>query len=230
MEVYATVLPPSFGEEIGSDHMPLPCAMLRRAADFAGSVRDAREMRTRSPVLTAAVDRQKFETHASSALESFRLGVIEASQCTMMTFRFQKGEAQFVWLADAADPDLWRAMDNMTRSRQLAFVFQEQANLWFLPWNVPSSLGQFGIYRREIGRNSVNFLAAAGGAIANASLATHLSSAFPGVDVKYRCVNILMTPHLKRVLDSIPGTATVSPDSAAAVGFASIAPSPGTVQ
>ena len=230
MQVYTTVLPPSFEEGIRSEYMPLPCAMLRRAADFAGSVRDAREMRTRSPVLTVAVDRQKFETHASSALESFRLGVIEASQCTMMTFRFQKGEAQFVWLADAADPDLWKAMDNMTRSRQLAFVFQEQANLWFLPWNVPSSLGQFGIYRREIGRNSVNFLAAAGGAMADANLATHLSTAFSGVAVKYRCVNVLMTPHLKRVLDSIPGTATVPSDSAAAVGFASIAPSPGTVQ
>ena len=230
MEVYATVLPPSFGAEIRSEYMPLPWAMIRRAGDFAGSIRDAREMRTRAPVMTAAVDRQKFEAHTSSALESFRVGAIEGPSCTMMTFRFQRGEAQFVWLGDAADPDLWKAMDNMTRSRQLAFVFRIPGNLWFFPWSVSSSLGQFEIFRREIGRNSVNFLAAAGGAIADGSIANHFSSVFPDVEVKYRCMNILMTPHLKRVLDSIPGSVTMSPDSTAATGLASIAPSPSSVQ
>ena len=230
MEASLTVLPPSFGGEVRSEYMPLPWAMLRHAADFAGSVRDARAMRSRAPVLTAAVDRQKLETHASSELEGFRLGAIVGPLCTMMTFRFQKGEAQFIWVADAADPDLWKAMDNIKRTSQLAFVFREQGNLWFFPWNAPSGLEQFEIYRGEIGRNSVNFLAAAGGAIADGSLATRLSSVFPGVEVKYRCMNILMTPHLKGVLDSISGAATVSPDSAAATGIASIAPSSSTVQ
>lgn len=230
MDVSLTVLPPSSGGEIRSEYMPLPWAMLRRAADFAGSVPGARQMRTRAPVLSAAVDRKKLESHASSTLESFRLGAIEGPSCTMMTFRFQKGAAQFVWLADAADPDLWKAMDNMTRSRQLAFVFRDEGDLWFLPWNAPASLGQFEVYRREIGRNSANFLTAAGSAIADGSLTTHLSSVFPGVEVGYRCLNILMTPHLKSVLDSIPGAAMVSPDSAAATGIASIAPSSSTVQ
>jgi hypothetical protein len=137
----------------------------------------------------------------------------------MMTFRFQRGAAQFVWLADTADPDLWKALDNMTRCRQLAFVFREEGNLWFFSWNIPSTLGQFGIYRRDIGGDNVNFLTAAGGAIADGSIATHFSSVFPSVEVKYRCINILMTAHLKRVLDSIPGSATVSPGSAAASGL-----------
>lgn len=223
------VLPPP-DLSANSEYAALQCGFLERAGTYAASSDHAARMRAGAPVFTTVVDGEKFVQYAKLGPLSFRMGAIQVDDCTIMTARLQKGGAQFIWLADAADSDFWSAMNNMSRSRELGFVFQSTDKMWFLPWQAPTSAGALERYRRHVGQKGEAFVHVASSLIADGSIEKSAESAFAGVEVGYRCINILLTRRVKAAVKSVTGAVIVPATSAVAAGAASFAPASSSAQ
>ncbi|MFM0348984.1 hypothetical protein [Paraburkholderia sp. RL17-347-BIC-D] len=182
----------------------LPAGELKAARDFMPHLDDARSLRSAAPVFVTTVDLSQFEAHRSGA-GSFRMGAMEFDDCVIVTARLQMGGMQFIWLADASDNDVWRAIDNMQRTKQAAFVFVPDGNpsdMSFIPWPLAGASSALDRYRRELGHKNGNFLAKARELINSKAVEEGAQSVIPGVSLKVTRVNLLLTKRLKNALAS----------------------------
>jgi hypothetical protein len=185
-----------------ADKAFLPAGELKAARDFMPHLDDARDLRSAAPVFVTTVDSSQFETHRSGA-GSFRMGAMEFDDCVIVTARLQMGGMQFIWLADASDDDVWRAIDSMQRTKQAAFVFVpdgDPSDMFFIPWQLPGASGALDRYRRETGRKHGNFLSKARELINSKAVEEGAESVIPGVSLQATRVSLLLTRRLKNAL------------------------------
>jgi hypothetical protein len=180
----------------------LPAGELRAVRDFTRHLDDARKLRSAAPVFVTTADSSQFATHRSGR-GSFRMGAMEFDDCVIVTARLQMGGVQFIWLADASDVEVWRAIDNMQRTRQAAFVFVMDGNgddILFLPWQLQTPSSGLDRYRREMERSQGTFLTKARELINSKAVEEGAQSVIPGVSLECTRVNLLLTTKLKNAL------------------------------
>jgi hypothetical protein len=180
----------------------LPAGELKAARDFMLHLDDARKLRSAAPVFVATVDSSQFATHRSGR-GSFRMGAMEFDDCVIITARLQMGGLQFIWLADASDVEVWRAIDNMQRTRQSAFVFVtdgDDGEMFFVPWQLQTPSSGLDRYRRETERSQGKFLMKARELINSKAVEECAQSVIPGVSLECTRVNLLLTTRLKNAL------------------------------
>jgi hypothetical protein len=139
----------------------LPAGELKAARDFMPHLDDARKLRSAAPAFVTTVDPSQFAIHRSGA-GSFRMGAMEFDDCVIVTARLQMGGMQFIWLADASDVEVWRAIDSMQRTKQAAFVFVmegHEGEMLFVPRQLQTPSSGLDRHRREMGRPQGKFLA-----------------------------------------------------------------------
>jgi hypothetical protein len=180
----------------------LPAGELKAVRDFTPHLDDARRLRAAAPVFVTTVDPSQFATHRSGR-GSFRMGVMEFDDCAIITARLQMGAMQFIWLGDASDVEVWRAIDNMQRTRQAAFVFVtdgDEGEMFFVPWPLQTPSTGLDRYRREMERSQGTFLTKARELINSKAVEEGAQSVIPGVSLECTRVNLLLTTRLKNAL------------------------------
>lgn len=180
----------------------LPAGELKAVRDFARLLDDAKTLRSAAPVFVTAVDPSQFATHRSGK-GSFRMGVMEFDDVLIITVRLQMGAMQVIWLADASDVEVWRAIDSMQRTRQAGFVFVtdgDDGEVFFVPWQLQTPSSALDRYRREVERSQGKFLEKARELINTKAVEEGAQSVIPGVPLECTRVNLLLTKRLKSAL------------------------------
>jgi hypothetical protein len=177
--------------EGGADNELIQFGQLKRAGDMAGGTEEAAALRTSTPVFVMSIDEEKFLRHVDGTA-AIEIAAIESNACVIITMKVQFGGALYTWLADPTDSEVWRAMDNMDKTGQLAFAFEGDADTWLQGFAVRHKRG-IDRYRREAGRKGVPFLAEAMGRIASGAIYDDLDSIIADQQVTYSPVNILAT-------------------------------------
>lgn len=209
------------------EHAALPLGALDRASSYAPFSGDAAKMRAATPVFVTSIEAGQVDKLKGLAL--FRMGAVEINDCVVMTARVQKGSAQFVWLADATDPDFWAALDNLRRSGQVGFAFVSGDDTYFMPYKIEQPGTAIDRYRRQVGRKGVNFIEAAGSMFKDGTAEQMASSIIPGLPVEYSKVNILSTRRVRAAAEALGGM-VVPNSSGTAWDPGSLVSAPGTVQ
>ncbi|WP_341318702.1 hypothetical protein WN982_27245 [Paraburkholderia sp. IMGN_8] len=162
-------------------------------------------------------------------LALFRLGSMEIDGCVVLTARVQKGSAQFVWLADATDPDVWSGLDNMRKTGQAGFAFINDEDTWFMQYKIEHPGTAIDRHRRQLGRKDADFLRVAGSLIAHGTIQEMVSSIIPGLTVEHSQINILGTRRVRAAAEALGGM-LVRKSSDVATFAASLMSAPSTVQ
>ena len=185
------------------EHAALPLGALDRASSYASFSDDAAKMRSATPVFVASIEAGQVDKLKGLAL--FRMGAIEINDCVVMTARLQKGSAQFIWLADATDPDFWAALDNLRRSGRVGFAFVNGGDTYFMPYKIEQPGTAIDRYRRQLGRKGVNFIAVASSMFKDRTVEQMTSSMIPGLPVECFRVNILSTRRVRAAAEALGG-------------------------
>ncbi|MGQ7935452.1 hypothetical protein [Paraburkholderia sp. D1E] len=209
------------------EHVALPFGALDRASTYAPFSEDAAKLRSATPVFVTSIETEVVDRLKGLAL--FRMGGIEVDGCAVVTARIQKGSAQFVWLADATDPDFWSALDTMRKTGRAGFVFINGEDTWFMQYKIEQPGTAIDRYRRQLGRKDVKFLEAAGSLITDGSMKQMASSIIPGLTVEHLQINILATRRVRAAAEALGGM-FVRKSSDTASFAASIVSAPRTVQ
>jgi hypothetical protein len=110
---------------------------------------------------------------------------------------------QVIWLADASDADVWRAIDSMQRTKQAAFVFVPDGNpgdMSLIPWSLAGTSNALDCYRRALGSKNGNFVAKAYELINSKTVEEGAQSVISGISLKVARINLLLTKRLKNAL------------------------------
>ncbi|BBU30256.1 hypothetical protein BTHE68_39900 [Burkholderia sp. THE68] len=184
-------------------HVAFRLGSLERASDYASVFDEAVKLDASAPVFGAWVDPSLLDGLEGKSV--FRVGAIRFDEIVVMTMRMQKGRCQFIWLADAADPEFWAAMDEFRKAGQAGFAFRPSPNdLWFIPYRT-DNLGPTVIdpHRAESGREDKGFVQLATVLLARDSISLIATSMIPGVPVEHKQVNVLATRRVMSLIGAI---------------------------
>ncbi|WCM24164.1 hypothetical protein NDK50_25365 [Paraburkholderia bryophila] len=121
------------GLERNTDYVPVYGATLDRATKFAELFEDAAAMNARAPVVITAVDPERFKAATvGNYKSSFRIATVEKMGCFVLALCAQVGHAQFIWLADPADPEFWKTIDQAKTTGELGLAFLSPDEAWLL--------------------------------------------------------------------------------------------------
>jgi len=179
--------------------LPFHIGKLERAADYASVSREAAAFRTSAPVFAAQIDEAMAKRMTGRAI--LRMGAIPLpAGGVMMYFRMQQNDTQFVWLADATDKEVWRALDALQKTGQAGFAFRSDGSLFFLPYETQDKHTVLDRFRSEIGRKDRMFVEAATSLITYGNPSATFTSMISGVAVHEHRLCILATAPVKAAL------------------------------
>ncbi|WP_343654379.1 hypothetical protein [Paraburkholderia caribensis] len=164
---------------------------LARAGEMARVVEGAAALRASAPVFVMTVDPAKLAPHVTGDA-GIAFGAFESDTCVIVTVTVQLGGALFKWLADPTDSEVWKAIDNMRHTEQIAFSLESDSDSWLQPFVVRSKLG-IDKYRRELGVKGKSFLPEALARITSGLIHEGDPSIIAGRPVNYSQVAILAT-------------------------------------
>ncbi|ALL67863.1 hypothetical protein K788_0001020 [Paraburkholderia caribensis MBA4] len=189
-----------------TDYVPIYGASVSCASKFAEAFEDAAQMNAASPVFTTAVDPERFKATAVGDHGSkLRIATVEGLACHVLAFCLQIGRAQFIWLTDPTDPELWMAIDAAKSSGQLGFAFLSPQEPWFLATGVPPDGLAFERLRAEEGQGSEAFAYSAMLMMHAGEIEERFADMLPGVELNYRRTCVLLTGEVTKAMMSIPG-------------------------
>lgn len=180
-------------------------ALLQTGSFMAQQFQQARNLPPDAPCLTAVLTRDQFTAVEKNrdGLSCFGLGSVPALNDDVMTMRFQLGAAQFYWLADMTDPELWEVVDVWLKLGRvpvgLACFEGKQDKYMFLQpeWRIENpTVNKF--------RGKQTLLADArvwdniSGLAKSRQLERYATSDIPGVVLRKVVVNVLMTDRLTK--------------------------------
>lgn len=179
--------------------LPFHVGNLERASDYARVSREAAAFRASAPVFVAQIDEAMANRMTGRAV--LRTGAIPLpTGGAMMYIRMQQNDTQFVWLADATDQEVWRALDALQKTGQAGFAFRSDESLFFLPYETQDTHTILDRFRSEIGRKDRMFVEAATSLIAYGNPSATFASMIPGVTVNEHRLCILATARVKAAL------------------------------
>ncbi|MGF6770647.1 hypothetical protein P3T18_003126 [Paraburkholderia sp. GAS199] len=204
----------SFESKSDVAHAALPIGALDRAANYAGYCREAAELRASAPVFVAPIDDTLGDHMTGRAI--LRIGAIPLPTGGVIFFlRVQFSDTQFIWLADATDQDVWRALDAYQKTMQCGFAFRSGEHTWFVPYETQDRTNILERFRSEIGRKDRAFVEASMGLIAYGDPAETFGTMRPGIDVNHYRLCILGTTRVRAKLAEM-GALDVSVSAASA--------------
>lgn len=174
---------------------------LERARELAGDSGKSAGLRPDAPVFLMGVDDAMFARHVNASA-AIALGAIQAEECLIVTVEFQLGHALLTWLADPTDPEFWKSVDDVKRSRQIAFACEGDSSTSVRGFDVRS---QFGIekFRSESGKKGKPFMQEAMSRIALGRVPERGRSLIVGCNVMYSPVSILATRGVVRAAEKL---------------------------
>ncbi|MFB9124372.1 hypothetical protein E2553_35125 [Paraburkholderia dipogonis] len=196
---------PNSGTGLNSYSMPIYGAPLSYARAFAKLFEDAAEMPAQSPVVTTAVDPERFKASAVGGQSRLHIATVQGDNCYLLALSLQLGHSQFVWLADPVDPEFWSVIDEAKKAGRLGFAFLSPAEPWFQACGVPQSRSTFEQYRNQIGRGSDAFVRSALSMMKSGNAVHAVISVLPDVEIAYRRTCLLLTGGVTSAIASIPG-------------------------
>ncbi|TXC79113.1 hypothetical protein [Paraburkholderia azotifigens] len=164
---------------------------LARAGEMVEIAEGAAALRASAPVFVMTVDPAKLAPHLAGDA-GIAFGAFESDACIIVTVTVQLGGALFKWLADPTDSEVWKAIDNMRRTEQIAFSLESDSDSWLQPFGVRSRLG-IDKYRKELGMKGKPFLQEAMARIAGGTIHEGDPSILVSSPVTYSQVAILAT-------------------------------------
>lgn len=180
-------------------HAALPIGALDRAGNYAPLFKEAAALRASAPIFVAPIDESLADHMTGRAI--LRLGAIELpTGGVMLFFRMQRNDTQFIWLADATDQDVWRALDAFRKTGQAGFGFRSGEHVSFVPYETRDNHSVLEQFRSEMGRKDRHFLEAATAIIAYGDPAKTFETMRPGIKVQHYRVCILGTARVKAML------------------------------
>ncbi|MDR5768108.1 MULTISPECIES: hypothetical protein [unclassified Caballeronia] len=188
---------------VGNGFTGVNIGSIERAGDYASLYLEAKRLKASAPVFGSSVDPSMLDSLQGASV--FRVGAIEFDEITVMTLRMQKGSAQFIWLADAADPEFWTIFDNFKKTGQAGFAFRSGlSDLWFMPYRT-KDVGTTAIdqYRRKVDGGDKGFVQLATVLIARQLISFAAASMIPSVPAEFKQVNILATRRVKSVVRTL---------------------------
>lgn len=179
--------------------LPFHVGTLERAASYASSFREAAAFRASAPVFVAQIDEAMADRMTGRAI--LRMGAIPLpTGGVMMYIRMQQNDTQFVWLADATDQEVWRALDALRKTGQAGFAFRSDESVYFLPFETQDTHTALDRFRSEIGRKDRMFIEAATALMTHGDPSVTFTSVAPHVAVNHHRVCILATARVKTAL------------------------------
>ncbi|MEX3969718.1 hypothetical protein [Paraburkholderia caribensis] len=179
--------------------LPFHVGNLERAGDYADVAKEAAAFRASAPVFVAPIDEATARRMTGRAI--LRMGAIPLpTGGVMMYIRMQQNDTQYVWLADATDQDVWRAIDALQKTGQAGFAFRSEEALFFLPYETQDTHTILDRFRSEIGRKDRMFVEAATSLIAYGNPVATFTSMILGVTVNEHRLCILATKRVKAAL------------------------------
>ncbi len=194
----------SSGMERTLTGVPVVFGSLNQAGDFASDFDEASRLGITAPVFTSHLTAKRINKLGGSSV--FRIGAIPFDDCLVMTIRYQKGKTMAIWLADASDPDLWSAVDNLRTTGEAGFSFVSGDLVWFSPYRTQDIGASLDVYRQALGRSPNGFMPRAAALIASKAMSSFTSSMLQGVDVTYAQVSILGTAQVQAAARAMGAT------------------------
>ncbi|WP_109479688.1 hypothetical protein [Paraburkholderia sp. C35] len=189
-----------------SDYVPVYGALIDRAGKFSELFEDAATMRPGTPVFATAVDPDSFKAAAIGDYDyRFRIATVENLGCHLLVFCIQVGGAQFIWLADPADPEFWKMIDQAKAEQGLGFAFLSADGAWFQKMSVPRDKAPYERLRGKKASGIMPFAYVAMMLMHDDELEKHFEGMLPGVEVSYRRICVLLTSEVTKAVESIPG-------------------------
>jgi hypothetical protein len=191
-------------------HTAVRIGILDRAGNRAQSFKEAAELRASAPVFVAPVDEALMDHMSGRAI--LRQGAIPLpTGGVMFVIRVQLNDTQFVWLADATDQEVWRALDAFRKMKQAGFEFRSPEQVCFVPYETQDTSDILERFRNEIGRKDRMFIETATALIAYGDPAVTFQSMRPDVKVNHHRVCILGTERVKDALVERGGVTVFAP-------------------
>ncbi|TXC80598.1 hypothetical protein [Paraburkholderia azotifigens] len=176
----------------------VPLGTIHKARDFVEISSSAAKMNPEAPVLTATVDIKRF-MDASRAAGCFGFGNFRVDGRLVLSFRMQSGSAQVYWLADSADPEVWRTIDNMKKCREAGFMLTQGKESLFIPWKLEGQSDVINSFRAESLSHPGGMSDAAAYLASTGFVEAQATTDIPDIELSYVQVNLLFTPTAEMV-------------------------------
>ncbi|ALL67862.1 hypothetical protein K788_0001021 [Paraburkholderia caribensis MBA4] len=203
-ETHVTIQDTSDGnlDEHHSASVPVQIGFVQKACDFTRTSKSASAMKPDTPVLVSSVDLNRYLSLARVD-GSFGFGHFRFEDRIVLSMRFQSGSAQIYWLADAADPSVWDAIDVMKKNEEVGFMLEEGARGAFVPYTLLPHQEDIRILRAE-SLSHPDGLSDAAVELANSGLVQkNATTDIPGIKLEYVHVNVLASESVARVLEAL---------------------------
>ncbi|WP_087750443.1 hypothetical protein [Paraburkholderia caledonica] len=187
-------------------YVPVYGAALDRATKFVELFEDAAALNARTPVFSTAVDPERFRiATVGTSASGFRIATVEKMGCSVLALCAQVGRAQFVWLADPADPEFWATIDEAKTTGELGLAFLSPDEAWFQTMGIPSDRAAFEKLRGRKANGQTPFSYVAMMMMHANGLKDHFAGVLPNVEITYRRTCLLLTSAVTAAIESTPG-------------------------
>lgn len=172
----------------------IPAGYFAKFGDLAKESQQPARVR-KLPVLSVRFD-EALQKSGSPHLFHLGWGAIDSERMPILTFRVQFNDLMVYWLANPADEEVWRVMDqwNTVGTIVLAPVLGDQALLMSRDFALVPKAEALRSWTKQGAKTTQLFLQSAGTLILSGDLAAQASSDIPAV------------PRLKRVIGCIVST------------------------
>lgn len=196
--------------------VPASIGVVKKACDFARTSKSASDMRPDTPVLVASIDLNRY-LGLARVEGSFGFGHFRFEGRIVLSMRLQSGSAQIYWLADAADPSVWAAIDAMKKNGEVGFMLEEGERGAFVPYTLLPHREDIRILRAESLSHPDGLSDAAVRLASSGLVQKNATTDIPGTDLDYVHVNVLASESVALMLQALqaasPGNAGQYSDS-----------------
>jgi hypothetical protein len=184
----------------GLGYTGLHIGTLERASDYVHIYDEAKKLKASAPIFGSAVDGSHLDKLEGES--KFRIGAIQFDEIVVMTMRLQKGRGQFIWLADATDPQFWAMVDDFRKTGQAGLGFRSSpSDIWFMPYRTTGAgRSAFDMHRKKNGGKDKGFIELVSVLVSREVISSAAASMIPGLDVEYKMVNVLGTRRAKSAI------------------------------
>lgn len=180
-------------------HTMLQFGAVERAGNYARIFKEAAELHASAPIFVMPID-EALADHVRGRV-TLRIGAAPLPAGGIMVIvRMQRRDAQFIWLADATDQEVWRAIDAFRETGQAGFGLRSTEYVWFVPYETKNRSSILERFRSEVDRTDRKFLEAATAVIVHGDPAQTFETMRPGIKVGHHRVCILGTTRVKAAL------------------------------